>query len=167
MGKDENLIFSMSAVCNNLNSSRTCHTPPILPFSKSSSWHKHANIALQGPVRFGFFTKRKWPVQSQSCPKKAESPGSTYGTTSSENYITLIAVSINRAHKATRTVKMLLKKNMVQLCHHYPFTQGWLFRQSMGQEMLLGNFEKHWLFFWFPRSDSRRAYWTCLLGISS
>ena len=43
-----------------------------------------------------------------------ESLGSTYGKTT-ESSINLIAKSINRAHKATSTVKILLK-NAVQLC---------------------------------------------------
>ena len=38
-----------------------------------------------------------------------ESPGSTYGETSTESSITLIAESINKAQKATKTVTMLLK----------------------------------------------------------
>jgi hypothetical protein len=50
-----------------------------------------------------------------------ESPGSTFGATSSESSITLIADSINWAHKATKTVTILLN-NMVQPCR-FPFTQ--------------------------------------------
>ena len=38
-----------------------------------------------------------------------ESPGSTYGEMSTESSITLIAESINEAHKATKTVTIFLK----------------------------------------------------------
>ena len=44
-----------------------------------------------------------------------KSLGSTSSATSTESSVSLIAKSINRAHKATRTVTILLK-NMVQPC---------------------------------------------------
>ena len=51
-----------------------------------------------------------------------KSLGSTSSAMSTESSVSLIAKSINRAHKATRTVTILLK-NMVQPCR-FPFTQG-------------------------------------------
>ena len=73
---------------------------------------------------------------------KSQSPGSTYGAPSSES-IKLIAESINWAHKATKTVTILLK-NMVQPCRR-PLTQGWFFWHRKKKERPLAPSFPNWL----------------------
>ena len=66
---------------------------------------------VQLSVRVGFF------FLSRDCFLIiAESPGSTVGATTIENSLYFIAECINRAHKATKTVKLVLE-NMVRPGH--------------------------------------------------
>ena len=60
-----------------------------------------------------------------------ESPGSTVGATTIENSLGFIAECINRAHKATKTVKLVLE-NMVRPCHRSSFEicTYWLLTQA-------------------------------------